>query len=68
MKKQRAGLSFLGNFEFGAICIFLERTDAIVHLHIYFTYDIYIASLHSNDVSLKKKKDVLIPSSVSEFR
>jgi hypothetical protein len=37
MKKGRVGHSFLGKFEFGAICMFRERTDMFIHF-IYFTY------------------------------
>jgi hypothetical protein len=53
MKKERVGHSFLGKIEFGTICMFLERTDAIVYLHI-----LYLQYLHClvplQWVSLKK--------------
>jgi hypothetical protein len=41
MKKVRVGHSFPDKIEFGAICIFLEQTDMLVHLHIH-----YLQHLH----------------------
>jgi hypothetical protein len=35
MKKERVGHSCLGKLEFGAIYMFLERTDALFHMLIF---------------------------------
>jgi hypothetical protein len=52
-KKERVGHSFRSKIEFGAIYLFLERTDAIIHLHILYL-NIFIASFLYNEVSLEK--------------
>ena len=55
----RVGHIFLDKFGFGALCTFLEPTDAIIPKHIdllYLQYQFYIATFRSNDVSSKKKR------------